>query len=244
MVVRAGLAVLLAAVVVAALVAVGIERGWVHPNRPSREAFPVHGLDVSHHQGPIDWPAVAATGSFRFVWIKATEGGDWTDPRFAENWRGARAAGLVPGAYHYFTLCRPGADQAAHFLATVPREPGRALPLAVDLEHEGNCVRGRPAEEVVRAEIRTFLAAVEAETGARPVVYTTREFHRAHLSGALDGYDVWIRGVLMRPGPVDGRPWTFWQYRARGRVPGIAGFVDQNVFRGDEAAFEALISAG
>jgi lysozyme len=241
MVTRIGVAVLFAAAALAVGLAVGVERGWVHPNHPSLDEFPVQGLDVSHHQGPIDWEAVGATGRFRFVWIKATEGGDWTDPRFDENWRGAREAGLIPGAYHYFTLCTPGAAQAAHFLATVPREPGGMLPLAADLEHAGNCTRGLPGPEGVRAEIRAFLDAIETETGTRPVVYTTREFHRTYLQGELDQHPVWIRGVLTRPGPVDGRPWAFWQYLSRGRVPGIDGFVDQNAFRGDEDRFAALV---
>ena len=67
------------------------------------------------HQGPIDWQRVAGDG-IGFVYMKATEGGDWVDATFAPNWAGARAAGLKVGAYHFFTLCRAGADQAANFL--------------------------------------------------------------------------------------------------------------------------------
>lgn len=227
--------------IVAALgFALAVERGWIALQDPSVARYPIRGLDVSHHQGRIDWPTVALDPQIRFVWIKATEGGDFTDPRFAENWQGARDAGLAVGAYHYFTLCRPGRDQAAQFLATVPVVPD-ALPPALDLEHEGNC-SGRPATTALRVEIDTFLDTVEAAVGKRPVVYTTREFHEQHLIGALHDHPLWIRDVLRAPGPIDGRPWTVWQHLSRGRVDGIDGFVDRNVFAGDEAAFSAFVA--
>lgn len=95
---------------------------WVRPAAvepaPSRfpSRFPVHGIDVSRHNGAIDWPRVADAG-VAFAWIKASEGGDVRDPRFTENVTGASAAGLRVGAYHFFTFCRPAADQARQFLA-------------------------------------------------------------------------------------------------------------------------------
>lgn len=92
----------------------------------------MRGIDVSHHQGDIDWQRVAAD-DVAFAIIKATEGGDHIDDAFATNLSEARAAGLVVGAYHFFTFCRPGADQAKNFLAVVPRgEP--MLPPVVDIE--------------------------------------------------------------------------------------------------------------
>jgi lysozyme len=222
-----------------ALAVLAVERGWVAIQDPSLLRYPIRGLDVSRHQGAIDWARVGAEPHLRFVWIKASEGGDWTDPRFAENWRGARSVGLAVGAYHYFTLCTPGADQAAQFLRTVPVAPD-ALPPAIDLEHEGNC-GNRPSTGSLLAEVQTFLDAVEQGLGKRPVVYTTREFHGRHLRGVLLDHPLWLRDVLREPGDIDGRPWTVWQHWSRGRVDGIEGFVDRNVFRGDEAAFAAFV---
>jgi lysozyme len=104
-------------------------RSWFLPGGPDW----VQGIDVSHHQGPINWDEVAGD-DVRFAWIKATEGGDWEDPRFDENWAGAGAAGVPRGAYHFFTLCRPAAEQAAWFLSVAP---AGELPTAVDLEYGG-----------------------------------------------------------------------------------------------------------
>src|SRR5699024_636340 len=97
----------------------------------------VMGIDVSSHQRDIDWQQVAADG-YSFAYLKATEGSNFTDDRFQENWDVAKAAGITPGAYHYFTLCSPGADQAADFLAAVPPDD-TALPPALDLEFVGAC---------------------------------------------------------------------------------------------------------
>src|SRR5689334_22820411 len=77
----------LGVVVALGLGGLGLSRGWWRMNYPDPERFPVRGIDVSHHQGLIDWPTVAGEPHLAFVYVKATEGGDWTDPRFAENWR-------------------------------------------------------------------------------------------------------------------------------------------------------------
>lgn len=190
----------------------------------------VRGIDVSHHQGEIDWPQLAGT-DIKFAYIKATEGGDFTDKRFFENWEGARQAGLIPGAYHFFTLCTPAERQAAHFLNIV-RPYERALPPALDLEHMGPCrtsaTMPNPAKQAIK-----FLDIVEKELGVRPIIYTTERYYNTHLRD-ITGEGYWLRSMFRKPnyGPVD---WLFWQYSNRGAVAGIAGPVDLNLFSGSEA---------
>jgi len=195
----------------------------------------VEGIDVSAHQGPIDWDAVTR-GDVRFAYMKATEGSDFVDPRFAFNWRGAERAGIARGAYHYFTLCRSGAQQAANFIRTVPRSAS-ALPPAVDLEHMGPCLHG-PTATHVDEEITRFLDIVEAHYGVRPILYTTREFHDAHLS-ALPRERWWIRSLYTPPEFRRGE-WVIWQHHNGAHRAGISEPVDLDAFRGDEAALRAL----
>src|SRR5690606_5867024 len=91
-----------------------------HDLTPVRHwAYPVHGIDISKWQGDIDWHAVRASG-VAFAFIKATEGADHADERFAENWAAARRAGVPRGAYHYYYFCRTAQEQARWFAATVP----------------------------------------------------------------------------------------------------------------------------
>lgn len=205
--------------------------GWWTP-WASRYA---QGVDVSWHQGPIDWRTLAAD-DVAFAYIKASEGADHVDPRFEINWREAHAAGLRVGAYHFFTLCQPGARQAANFIAVVPRRDG-ALPAALDLEHMGPCRRGPTMTDIV-AETRAFLDRVEAHYGVRPIIYTTREFHDAHLAGVA-GERFWIRSLGVEP-RFRQRDWIIWQHHNRGHKRGVSGPIDLNAFRGDAAALARL----
>ncbi len=204
---------------------------WFREYRPDRDRYPIRGIDVSHHQGSIDWSKVAGD-DVAFAYLKATEGGDFRDRAFARNWREARDAGIAVGAYHFFTFCRPGADQAANVLAVVPVEAD-ALPLAVDLEFGGNCGR-TPDGATMRRELDAFLVPVERAYGKPALLYVTPEFldaYRTHLPARA----LWRRSILRK---LDGAaPWRLWQYHNRGRVDGIAGPVDLNVFVDDGDAF-------
>lgn len=216
------------AALLAALVAGLLHQTVIWFNMPSRGRFPVWGIDVSHHQRAIDWPAVAGAG-VQFAWIKATEGGDHRDTRFAENWAGATDAGVVTGAYHFFTFCRDPAEQAANFLAVHPKV-GRALPPAVDVELGGNCA-ARPAD--LPARLRVFADAVEAGLGRRPIVYTTSE---VLALWPVEG-ELWMRDIFWEPPG----PWVFWQYGYERHLPGVDGLVDVNVYAGSKADFAARV---
>lgn len=205
--------------------------GWWNP----WAARYAQGVDVSRHQGAIDWRALASD-NVAFAYIKATEGGDHADTRFAANWQGAGAAGLHRGAYHFFTLCRPGAQQAANFMAIVPRAGG-SLPHALDMEHMGPCREGPAIIDIV-GEMDAWLDLVEAHYGARPLIYTTREFHDAHLREVV-GERFWLRSLFTAPS-FRKREWIIWQHHNRGRKRGVSGPVDLNAFRGDAIELRRL----
>jgi lysozyme len=206
--------------------------GWLNPWLNHY----IEGVDVSRHQGAIDWRALSGAG-VKFAYIKASEGADHRDDRFASNWRDAGAAGVMRGAYHYFTLCRSGAGQAQNFISVVPKSPD-ALPHAVDIEQKSPCREG-PQITDVPGELKMFIDKVEAHYGRRPLIYTTSEFNQLHLDGALETERYWLRNLFAQP---DFRrdAWVIWQYNHAGKRPGVQGPVDLNYFRGDEKAFEAF----
>ncbi len=210
-------------IAVLALLAFFFARSWT----PSRENYPVQGVDVSHHQGAIDWNRVRADG-VDFAYIKATEGADMRDARFNENWRGSEQAGIKRGAYHFFTLCRLARDQAENFIALVPRDED-ALPYALDLEFGGNC-SARPARGVVISEIATFIQMVEAHSEKPMVIYMTKEFEDQYkVSEAIDR-SLWLRSIFFPPDYAT-HPWVMWQANNQRAVNGISGSVDWNVVR-------------
>jgi lysozyme len=206
-----------------------------YPKVAKAQKLPIHGIDVSRWQGKIDWASVRAAGT-QFAFIKATEGGDLLDPRFSENWYGAAQAGVPRGAYHFMYWCRPAHEQAAWFRRNVPNDPN-ALPPVLDLEwngHSRTCPRKVPRETALAA-VKLILREMEAHTGKRPIIYTDVTFHRDVLEGELHDYPHWVRSVAAEPHErYAGRQWMMWQYTATGRVPGISGEVDRNVFYGSE----------
>ena len=230
----ARLAVVLVAA--AALAALLLDRGIVRFNYPGLRTYPVQGVDVSHHQGRIDWLRLKGP-KVQFAYIKASEGATFRDPKFVSNWTGATAAGVVPGAYHYFTLCKPGAEQASNFLGALAGVAGIGLPPAVDLEFGGNCGE-RPAPARFEAELDAFTALVRDEAGCEPVLYVTREFYRAYVAGRFPGRRLWVRNIFASPTLEHGGEWLLWQFANRGRMPGVSTFIDLNVFNGPVAEFQ------
>ncbi|HEX8903930.1 MAG TPA: glycoside hydrolase family 25 protein [Longimicrobiaceae bacterium] len=187
------------------------------------DRLPARGIDVSHHQGRIDWRAVAGDG-VGFAFAKATEGTTFVDPEFRRNWAEMGESGILRGAYHRF---RPGRDalaQAEHFLAVADVREGD-LPPVLDVE----ATDGVGDARLVRG-VRAWLAEVERRTGVRPIVYTKPGFRRAHLGGALDDYPLWIAEYGV--GSPSHPRWILWQHSERGRVPGIARAVDLDRFNG------------
>lgn len=198
--------------------------------RPSLRRGEAYGIDVSHHQGKIDWQRVAAD-HISFAYLKATEGGDHVDSRFRQNAGAAGAAGL--GAYHFFTFCRSGADQAANFLAVAPPND-RWLAPAVDIEFGGNCAK-RPSRDELVKELRVFVAMVESAWTKPLVSYVLYDTERRYqLASELRG-SVWQRRLFHRPSRST---WSFWQVSGFAHVGGVKGPVDLNVSRID--LFESI----
>jgi len=187
----------------------------------------VQGIDVSHYQGVIDWALVAEAG-MAFAFIKATEGTSEVDPQLQDNWSGAKAAGLLRGAYHFF---QPGEDpqqQAENFLSAVQTVPGD-LPPVLDVEIPGD------ASEIL-AGVKAWLTAVAHATAKTPILYTSPSFW-AQLGTSVSGFSqfpLWVAeyGVTTPKIPEGWTAWTFWQFSESGSVSGIEGAVDLDVFQG------------
>ncbi|OWO93021.1 glycosyl hydrolase [Rhizobium esperanzae] len=213
-------------------------------NNPPLSRYPIQGIDVSHHQGDIDWKTVAAQPNVRFAIVKATEGGDHRDSKFAENWQRAGDAGLVRGAYHFFTFCRPGRDQAQNVLATVPKTPG-TLPIAVDLEFVGNCNKVPTVEEMA-TEVNAFVTELKGTFPEKPIFYVTQEFFDQYLKGnkaRFPEHYLWLRSVFNEPTQDACSRWSIWQFADNGTMDGIQGAVDLNALCPSETGFTHLFPA-
>ena len=142
----------------------------------------VPGIDVSYWNAGIHWPKVRATGQ-RFVFIKATEGDSYSDPTFDDNWLGAKSAGLLRGAYHFFRANRDPKKQAMRFTDYVKSmNDAGELPPVLDLETHDN-----QNKEKIIARAKTWLDLVEAAFGKKPVIYSGQYFLQDYFSEAGGG---------------------------------------------------------
>lgn len=203
--------------------------GYIWHNDLLSGFYSVKGLDISHHQGEINWEKLQYEG-YKFVFMKATECNDFVDKRFEENWENAKKYGLITGAYHFFSITSSGEEQANNFLKVVPKEGG-TLPPVIDIEIPTDL----NTDDIIY-ELKNILDILEEHYEITPILYVTYDTYYAYVEGKLTGYPIWIRDVYKHPDIKIGNEkldWTFWQYCNRGHVKGIDTFVDKNVYKGD-----------
>lgn len=202
-------------------------------------SFAMHGIDVSHHQGNIDWADVKAMQvqqvKMGFTFIKATEGINDVDEAFRRNWFNARQAGIPRGAYHFFNAGKSGKAQAEHFIETVLLNKGD-LPPVLDVEQNNGASVGD-----LQQRVQDWLDMVQKHYGVKPVIYTNVDFYENFLSPRFDDYPLWVAHYLVKDKPRIGRNWLFWQHNENGRVNGIDACVDFNVFNGDSSSFSKIL---
>ncbi|MBI5352527.1 MAG: LysM peptidoglycan-binding domain-containing protein [Chloroflexi bacterium] len=201
----------------------------------------VSGNDVSHWNAGIDWPKVRASGQ-RFVMVKATEGLTYKDDTFKDNWLGAKSAGILRGAYHFFRCNVDAKKQADNFINFVRslKDDGE-LPPVLDLETND----GMAKEKIVSA-VKVWLDTVEAAFKKKPIIYSGQYFLQDYLSQPGGGPPAWAKDYPlwlaqypnqytegMKPFlPRGWFNWTIWQYTDKGVVNGINAKVDMNLFNG------------
>lgn len=192
--------------------------------------YEVHGIDISHYQGKIDWELLThnreAKFPIHFIFLKATEGGDHGDDTFTQNFGQARKYGFIRGAYHYFIPKTDAHKQADFFIRTVQLAKGD-LPPVLDVE-----TTGKQSPQELKTAVKTWLDRVEAHYGVKPILYTSYKFKKRYLSDSIfNAYPYWIAHYYVDSVRYEGK-WHFWQHTDVGTVPGIEEEVDLNVFNG------------
>ena len=185
------------------------------------------GIDISEFQGEIDFEEVRRSG-IEAVYIRAGAG-EYTDEYFAENYERARAAGLKIGFYHYVTArsVEEGRRQARFFASLAAgREPD--MRLAMDFEYFGSL-----SVSQINAISEAYLDELTALTKREAVIYSDLSNARNIFSRALaEKYPLWAAQYGADEPSANGkwREWVGFQYTDEGRVGGIYGNVDRNIF--------------
>jgi GH25 family lysozyme M1 (1,4-beta-N-acetylmuramidase) len=227
----------------------------------------VQGIDVSHWQGTINWSSVAADSTgYKFVFMKATEDTNYTDPTFNTNLAGAMAAGLMAGPYHFCRLdtnstdpVADGASEATYFLSKIKSkyQTGQYLPPVADVEAFPAGLTTAQYKTLTSAWVDSFSDTVFNAIGVRPLVYNSKSKVNSYYTSAVAAEEpLWVAwwkgtGITSPPTNSDVTPWStwkFWQWSdgadsvAKGDpVSGISGNVDRDVFNGTLTQLQALL---
>jgi GH25 family lysozyme M1 (1,4-beta-N-acetylmuramidase) len=189
----------------------------------------VRGIDVSYHNATIDWNTVAG-GGVKFAFIRVSDGANFKDPKFAENWSGAKQAGVIRGVYQFF---RPGqsiSSQAKLVIDALKADPIGAgdLPVVLDVETKDGV-----SDSKVRSRMQQWLDLVEQGTGRKPMIYTAA-FMQTTVGSSFSKYPLWVANYTTKCPlvPSGWKDWQIWQHSETAQIDGIKGNVDEDFFNG------------
>ncbi|MBX3188092.1 MAG: hypothetical protein KF819_13805 [Labilithrix sp.] len=188
------------------------------------------GIDVSYYQGNVNWAQVKGAGR-TFAFVRVSDGLNFPDTKFAQNWPAVKSAGLVRGVYQFFRPSQDPTQQAQLLLDRIDAAGGIGpgdLPPVLDLESDGGL-----AASVVVARATTWLAKVEAAVGRKPIIYTAA-FMSNVIGSSFTNHVLWVAnyGATCPLMPGAWTDWHFWQTSDSGSVAGVSGNVDTNLFNG------------
>ena len=200
--------------------------------------YKIHGIDVSHHNGKIDWLRVKKMRfseedlRLNFCFLKATEGMTHSDREFDRNWEQLGKLGIRRGAYHFYIPWRDPESQAKNFINSVKIIKGDFAPV---LDIEKNSLR---ADNQIIEDIEKWLDIVQRHYGVKPIIYTNPTFYKKFIKGNFDDYPLWIADYSKETLKGYGASLWFWQHNQSGWCEGVKGTVDYNVFLGSQSDLE------
>ncbi|TNF45959.1 MAG: glycoside hydrolase family 25 protein [Bacteroidetes bacterium] len=190
------------------------------------DGFESIGIDISHHQGSIDWDRLFEVARFdtliSFVYCKATEGADHIDSRYSQFRKELNKRGIPNGSYHFFSATSDPILQADHFLKNWEQKE-MDLPPVVDVEVEFS------DDSLMMRNIAAWLNRVEEKSGMRPIIYTSLHFFETKFTNKFKDHKFWIAAYSRKPECIEDARIIHWQFSEDGVLPGIDEPVDLNV---------------
>lgn len=204
--------------------------------KPRREGALIDGIDVSSHQGDINWEKVTANDDIRFAYIKATEGETYQSPHYARNVQQAQHYGLLVGSYHYLSTKSSIRQQYANFVRTTAQVAQDLIPM-IDVEDRGDWSRSQLIDS-----LSLLVGMLEHHFKRKPMIYSTMDFYNQNLSPQFNKYPLYIgRYSSTKPSISWEGDYTIWQFSEDGIMAGINVYVDMARFHPDHDLPELLL---
>ena len=196
------------------------------------------GIDISSHQGYIDWKKVSSDKDIRFVYIKATEGSTYRSPHYAHNITQARRYGLLVGSYHYLSSTSSIDEQFENFSRYALKSVQDLIPM-LDVESRGLWSRSQLIDSVDK-----FCELTERHYGVQPMIYSTMGFYNKNLNPHFNNHHLYIGRYANEEPEINWEgEYTIWQYSETGIIPGIDAYVDLCRYRQDGWIDDILLNA-
>lgn len=207
-----------------------------HDVPPRSDEAPYDGIDISSHQGYIDWDKVSSDKNINFVYIKATEGATYRSPHYAHNFSQAHRYGLLLGSYHYLTSTSSIDAQFDNFSKYAIKSIQDLIPM-LDIEERGQWSRSQLIDSVDK-----FCELVEDYYGVQPMIYSTMGFYNKNLTPHFNNHKLYIGRYSSNEPEINWEgEYTIWQYSETGIIPGIDAYVDLCRYRKDGWIDEILL---
>ena len=199
-------------------------------NMPARNVeMKYDGIDISSHQGEVDWAKVSSDKNIRFAYIKATEGSTYRSPHYAHNVTQARRRGVLVGSYHYLTSTSTINQQFDNFSKFALKSVQDLVPM-LDVE-----VRGKWSRSQLIDSVEKFCELVERHYGVQPMIYSTMGFYNKNLAPHFNKHLLYIGRYGSNEPQINWEgEYTIWQYSETGIIPGIDAYVDLCRFREED----------
>jgi lysozyme len=189
----------------------------------------INGIDISHHNNITDWTKFK--NNIDFCFIKSSQGGNYKDPKFNSYWLSAKKHKIVRGAYHFFSPGVSAEKQFNNFKKRVKLEHGD-LPPVLDVELKDSNMD----------EVNKWLELATEYYGVKPIVYTEILFFKVFMEGKIiKDYPIWIYVDNSLGVEPYNNNCILWQYSHNGKIDGVVGNVDLNLFLGNSSDFKSLL---
>ena len=196
------------------------------------------GIDVSEYQDKINWDKVKEIDGgypIEFVFVRASIGNERADRKFKKYWKKAKEKGFICGAYHYYRPNENSIEQADNFIKQVTLVEGD-FPPVLDIEKLPKTQSiGR-----LKVGLKRWLEKVEAHYGVKPIIYSGESYYEDFLKDDFEEYPFWIANYTAFYKDIDDE-WSIWQLTENGRIPGIKGPVDINIYNGTSVEMKELL---
>jgi len=205
-----------------------------------KSKYYIRGIDVSHHQGVIDWTKVKED-NVKFAFVKATEGGNHVDKQLKYNITQSKKNKIPVGAYHYYRFNRTPYQQFLNYKNNVHKK-SIDFPPVIDVEYHSNeALKNLENKKKFISDLKTLQTLLHKHYGKKPIIYTDIKFYFDLIHDSDIDNTLWMSDLRSKNlNYLDSSQWVFWQYSFRGKVLGIEKEVDLNFFNGNMEMLYAL----